>query len=238
MTQIIPYNPDRVATDQPWLSPEEREKAIRVNDEFLSQMQLVNFPIEGEKSFGLSAMRHFILTEDFEIVEEPNFFRFGMFLEYAKHRQIVLTHICDGREDESPSFKTQRTEISTVFIGMDENTLFETMVFGGMLHSVCWRNNTIQDARKCHQLAIDIVHQFNAYMKKHGRRFCKDWKRLDRFYKLGRRRGTQWAFKHYSVMEGVFNRLFRAPGDPPLPQPNLFLDLAQMFIPRETLVNG
>jgi hypothetical protein len=46
------------------------------------------------------------------------------------------------------------TSISTVFIGVDETQLFETMIFGGGYSVLCWRYDTWDEAMEGHR---DIV---------------------------------------------------------------------------------
>lgn len=258
---ITPYNEANVVADQPWLTPQEHEDTERVGIEFLRLMRsdmedwkfehLQARAAEGDQTAirELNPICHFILTEDFRIVQELNCIRWGMFMERASHRFIDKTLICAGkprkvlnlvpvnrkRRPNVPSFKLEETFVSTVFLGTDENELFETMVFGGWLDQVHWRNSTLEDAKKCHWNAVTLSHVLKRYIKRHGRSVRKDWIRLERFWRLAEERGPGWMIKHVPVMERVEARLFRVPGRPVVPCPNYFLDLMQRILPRQNV---
>ena len=251
---VIPYNKANVIADQPWLdgtncdsmfedfvieNTEQRDIEPCIAPDMMARAD------EGDRyAFQqLYPFCHYILTEDYRIVEEPNFFRWGVFLEKAKHRLIDRTEICSGserpgpfeRHSDAPTFKSQETYVSTVFIGTDLNELFETMIFGGPLNGTHWRHQTLIDAKTRHWKAVELAHKLNRYMKRHGKTFRKDWLRLEKMYKFSNARGFSWLSKHVDAFESLHKRLYRAPGPPPIPQPNLVYQLVQMFIPREPL---
>ncbi len=263
MPHIILFNEANVETDQPWITPAEREHAKLVGDMFTHEMypgieKVIVDHLEQRVSEGdqkaidrLHPFCHYILTEDFRIVQEPNFYRWGMFLERAKHRIIGRTDICDGIERDrdyfsnswarqhrrkwrdAPSCKPHAMWVSTVFIGTGDDELFETMIFGGWLDSIRWKTSTLGEAKKNHQGAVMVSRQHKNYMKHHGRSARKDWIRMAKFWELGRKRGTEWALKHLSVMQQVENRLSKIPGDPETPQPDNFSELVRHILPRE-----
>ncbi len=265
MPHIFSFNEENVATDQPWLSPAEQAHAKMVGDMFNRTVRedmegwlvdhLGQRASEGDQEAinKLYPMCHYILTEDYRIVQEPNFYRWGMFLERGKHRVIDKTDICSGIErdhsyfsnswavqqrrkrrfSDAPSFKSQEMYVSTVFIGGHENELFETMIFGGWLDTNCWRSSTLAEAKKNHWDAVTISHQHKNYMKKHGRAARKDWIRASRFWELARKRGYEWAVKHFLPMQRLDDRLRRIPGQPNRPLPDYLAELAQHFLPRQ-----
>ncbi|MFA5767202.1 MAG: hypothetical protein WC919_04730 [Candidatus Paceibacterota bacterium] len=252
---IIPYNKANIAADQPWLDSTDcdlnsvfedfvLENASRSNDiEPCVAPDMMIRADEGDRyAFNqLYPLCHYILTEDYRIVEEPNFFRWGIFLEKAKHRMIDKTEICSGtkrpgpfeRHSDAPPLKPQETSVSTVFIGTALNELFETMIFGGALNGTMWRHQTLIDAKTQHWKTVGLAHKLHRYMKQHGKSFRKDWLRLEKMYKFSNARGFSWLSKHADVFESLMKRLYRAPGPPPIPQPNIICKLAQIFIPRE-----
>lgn len=264
LQHIIPYNEANVATDQPWLTAAEIAHAKFECDlfdrRFHERMEpwmvehLEQRVAEGDQQAieQLHPLCHFILTTDFRIVQEPNFLRWGIFLERGLHRIIDKTDVCAGQDrdrdflsnswacqqrrkrkrQEAPIFKIQQTYVSTVFIGADQHELFETMIFGGWLNTICWRTSTLEAAKKAHWSAVTLAHLLKRYIKRHGRSVRKDWVRLDRFWRLGRKRGPEWAMKHLATMQKVENRLSRVPGEPSTPQPDLLHELAQHFLPR------
>jgi len=245
---IIPFNEANILADQPWLTPQDELQAKVVGDEFNAKYGPPRLE-EGR----YSPLTHFILTPDFRIVEEPNFVRWGIFLEKGTHRVLDQTHICDGidrehdhtmnswasqqhrkrKRQDAPSFKTEDTRVSSVFIGTCENELFETMIFGGWLNTVCWRTSTLEDLRKAHRDAVILAHLLKRYIKKHGRRVRKDWVRLDRFWRLAHKRGRDWAIKQLPLMQRVERRLSLVPGEPLTPQGDFLSELAQTFLPRQ-----
>ncbi len=263
MPHIIPFNEANIETDQPWLTPAEREHAKMIGLTFTREMnpdtervimdhleQRVN---EGDQEAinRLHPFCHYILTSDFRIVQEPNFYRWGLFLERAEHRKIDKTQICDGAERErsfdlsfhqrrrrhdAPTYKARKIWISTVFIGTGDEELFETMIFGGWHDGACWRASKLADAKKNHWDAVTMSHHYKNYMKRHGRAARKDWIRMDRFWKLANKRDREWAIKHLDVLERVDNRLLKIPGQPNIPQPNLLFSLAQQFLPRQGIL--
>jgi hypothetical protein len=248
---IIPYNKANVATDQPWLDIADYD-LNSVFEDFVIEHADVEPCVapdmmiradEGDRcAFDqLYPFCHYILTEDYRIVEEPNFFRWGIFLEKAKHRQIDRTEICSGtplpgpfeRHSDAPLFKPQETSVSTVFIGTGLNELFETMIFGGALGGTMWRHQTLIDAKMQHWKTVGLAHKLHRYMKRYGKSFRKDWLRLEKMYEFSNARGFSWLSKHVDVFEHLTKRLYRAPGPPPIPQPNIVYQLIQMFTPRE-----
>lgn len=144
--------------------------------------------------------------------------------------------IREGTYREAPAFKVSEIEVSTVFSGASERELFETMIFGGWLDSVKWRNATLIDAKKCHWEAVYLAREHANYMRKHGRRAAKDWKRVEDFWRLGHRRGESWMKRHWHGTALAYQRLGEIPGRPRVPSPNFVLDLAQLFLSRPTLV--
>ncbi len=266
LSHIIPFNEANVEADQPWLKPGENHHAKSVGDLFLREVTDIEPVIlehlkqrvsEGDQEAltQLYPICHYILTTDFRIVQEPNFYRWGLFLERAKHRNIDRTKICEGEERDrsyfsdswdaqqrrkrgrdTPSFKIQEMFVSTVFIGTGEDELFETMIFGGWLNTACWRCTTLSEAKKNHWDAVTVAHQYKNYMKRRGRVARKDWVRMDQFWRLANKRGREWAVKHLSQMEGVDDRLSKIPGEPNIPQPNVLFDMVQRFLPREKIL--
>jgi hypothetical protein len=263
MSHIIPYNEANVVTDQPWLTAGELEQAKvagelfnrSLNDRMESWMveHLEQRVAEGDQQAieALHPLCHYILTTDFRVVQEPNYLRWGIFLERGLHRIIDKTDICAGQDrdrcdftswaaqqrhkrkrQDAPTFKTEETYVSTVFIGADQHELFETMIFGGWLNTICWRNCTLEAAKKAHWSAVTLAHLLKRYIKRHGRSVRKDWVRLDRFWHLARKRGPEWALKHVPTMQKVENRLSRVPGQPSTPQPDFLSELAEHFVPR------
>ena len=181
LPHITPYNKANVAKDQPWLENVEGDyvdvferhmighwaRCADVEEYLLAD--LIARADEGDQAAYelLYPHAHFILTEDYRIVQEPNFLRWGMFLELAQHRTIDKTEICKGIICENsntigPSFKPEETCVSTVFIGAHEGELFETMIFGGLMHNVSWRTQTLLDAKKQHWKAVDLAHKVNS----------------------------------------------------------------------------
>jgi hypothetical protein len=263
LSHIIPFNEANVVTDQPWLTPEDHAHANAVNTDFL---QKVHGDMEGwmvehleemasqgdQQAIGqLTPFCHYILTTDFRIVQEPNFMRWGIFLERGMHRIIDKTNICAGQDRErcdfsswaaqqrhkrkrmdAPSFKIEETYVSTVFIGTCDDELFETMIFGGWLNTIRWKTSTLEAAKKAHWSAVTLAHLLKRYIKRHGRSVRKDWVRLSRFWHLARKRGPQWAMKHIVTMQKVEDRLGRVPGGPVMPQPDLLMELAQQVVSR------
>ena len=257
LSHVISYNKANVATDQPWLADVDFDVTGTFEDFIMENigqrgdveecvaLDLMARADEGDRyAFDrLYPFCHFILTEDYRIVEEPNFLRWCIFLEKATHRQIDKTEICSGskrpdpfeRHSDAPSFKPQETAVSTVFIGTGPNELFETMTFGGPLGGTMWRHQTLIDAKTRHWKAVELAHKLNSYMKRHGKSFRKDWLRLEKMYKFSNTRGFSWLSKHIDIFESLHKRLYRAPGPPPIPQPDLVRQLAQMFVPRKSL---
>ncbi len=243
---IVPFNEANVLANQPWLTPQDELQAKVVGDEFNAKYGSPRL-----EPGRYSPLTHFILTPDFRIVQEPNFLRWGIFLERGLHRIIDKTDICAGkdrdrcdfdswaaqqrhkrRRQEAPSFKIEETYVSTVFIGAHENELFETMIFGGWLNTTCWRSVTLEAAKKNHWAAVTLAHLLKRYIKRHGRSVRKDWVRLERFWRLGRKRGREWAVKHLPAVQRATDRLCRVPGSLSLPQPDLLSELAEHFLPR------
>jgi hypothetical protein len=258
LDNIIPYKKENVATDQPWLIEADSELIDKFDDFIITPdtdpcivSDLKIRADEGDQyAFQqLYPFPHFILTEDYRIVQEPNFYRWGIFLERCKHRIIDRTDICSGMPQETVTFnrhypirdrdiplcKIQETHVSTVFIGAMENELFETMIFGGPLHQNFWRHSTILDAKTRHWKAVNLAHEAKRYIKKHGRSYKKNWLRLKRVYKQMDSRNLNWVNKHSAMIESLFDRLNRTPGPLPFPQPNIMCDIAQMITPREPL---
>jgi hypothetical protein len=124
MRHIVPYDEANVATDQPWLTPEDHAAASAINTVYLQQRhedmeQWMVEHLEERASDGdqeaiskLWPFCHYILTTDFRIVQEPNCVRWGIFLERGLHRVIDRTDICAGverdREYRSNSWAAQQ----------------------------------------------------------------------------------------------------------------------------------
>ena len=252
LSHIVPYNEARVPEDQPWLTADEREHAKVIGTDCLHDLNpdmepwladhLEAMASEGDQdAIGqVAPFCHFILTSDFRIVQEPNFLRWAIFLERCSHRVIDLTQVCQGREHSvgrygAPSLKPEETWVSTIFSGLDEHDLFETMIFGGLLDHAAYRSSALLDAKKCHWEAVSLAHDLKRHMKRYGRSFRKDWIRLAKFWRLASLRGDGWVRNRGSAMGHVFVRLSQVPGPPPIPQPTLFHELCQTYLPRPTL---
>lgn len=222
---IYPFDARTIKTDQPWLTETHHAQAA----------EYISFP----------GLVHYILTTDFRIVEEPNVIRWGIFMEQP-HRKIDLTVICKGRERQkyllTPSWAQQHsrfrppsmveeTFVSTVFLGYDKDQLFETMIFGGWLNGIMWRSTTLERAKVTHWKAADLAFRLRAYLRRHPS-IWKDWIRLNKFWELRRKRGTDWAMKHIGVMSRVEARLSRLPGYPDLPMPDTLFSLCKKWSPR------
>jgi hypothetical protein len=253
---IIPYKRANVASDQPWMDGFGDVDSIS-QQILLSQYQergdldtvvlqsKIAAADDGDRQaiVELYPLLHYILTTDFRIVEEPNFLRWGIFMEKADHRQIDLTEICNGvldrypraKESRAPQFRPEKAVVSTVFIGADLKCLFQTMIMGGLFNGVYWYHDSLSDAKTRHWKTVDMMHKFNRYMKRHGKSFRKDWIRLDKTYKLVNIRGFSWLCKRIETFESLYNRLSRVPGPPPVPQPSIVHQLAQMFTPRKII---
>ena len=257
MMAIVPYKKANVAVDQPWLNDLDEIDSISQQvllnqyqengnlDDAVLQSKIVAADDGDRQAIAeLYPYLHYILTTDFRVVEEPNLLRWGIFMEKADHRQIDLTKICKGslgrspcdpKYSRAPQLKPQETTVSTVFIGADLKCLFQTLVMGGPFHGVYWYHESLSDAKVRHWKTVDLMRKFSHYMRRHGKSFRKDWIRLDKTYKLMNVRGFSWLCKHIETFELLYNRLGRVPGPPPIPQPNIVYQLAEMFTPREVI---
>ncbi len=239
LPHAIPFDEANVATDQPWLTPVELEFSEQAEENMAERMaELMEGVLPEMRS--LLPGHHFILTTDYRIVEEPNFFRFGMFLDRANHRYIDKTQISTGREDRGNGKSPRRGDVyvSTVFVGGSERELFETMIFGGLFNLVKWRSNTLVDAKKCHWEVVTIARELDAHLRRHGKTFRKDWVRMAKFWQLTHKRGPRWAYKHSRSMLVVFRRLTSLPGNPQIPMGNELFEFIEGFIPRRTLAKN
>lgn len=126
MPHIVPFDEVNVIADQPWLTPEEHEKAKMIGDMMIQEISLSGdepwmiphlkaMAEQGDKEAirKLHPLSHFILTIDYRIVQEINTYRWGMFLEKGLHRMIERTDICKGKErdhfsrSDNPSWAQQ-----------------------------------------------------------------------------------------------------------------------------------
>jgi hypothetical protein len=213
---IEPFDIRNVATNQPWLMPAD---LVGVPSEL---MQL-KYP-------------HYILTTDGRIVEEPNFLRYAIFLERARHRIIRQTFLHQGHHyrysSQKPPSKKHEVLVSTVFLGMDKNCLFESIIFGTWLDQDIWRSRTMEEALETHQFLIRLVHEHLGYLRRHPS-LLKDWVRMRKFWKLAHKRGREWALKHAERMAMVDARLKRIPGDVHVPTGIFLDDLQAMVLPKQ-----
>lgn len=88
-------------------------------------------------------MKHYIL--DGEDVVEVGASEWATWFEDASDRRMIK----QSREGE--------TRISTVFIGLGEDEIFETMVFGGILDKYQRRCDTLQEAIAQHEAVEKYV---------------------------------------------------------------------------------
>ena len=61
-------------------------------------------------------------------------------------------------------FGNEPVKVSTVWLGLNHNwtgsgppLIFETMIFGGTHHLMCWRTSTEQDALEAHREAVTLL---------------------------------------------------------------------------------
>jgi hypothetical protein len=216
---FVPYDEKRVLKDQPWLTSAENFDAI---------MRMANLP---------TLMMHYILTEDHRIVEEPNAVRWEYFMQRAKHRVLGRTVLVSGKHpfrncnSRFPYGKDTEVSVSTVFIGITEDTLFESIIFGSWLDNRIVRTLTYEDAERNHQSLVDLVRRVIGYVKRRPS-LRKDWLRVNRYWELARKRGPGWATKRFGLIEEAFERLSRIPGKPYIPCGEPLFDIGQRFLPR------
>jgi len=224
---ILPYDEELVRARQPWLTEMQDVFAREQQQEFEDQLPpfLRDFSNNG-------MMMKYILTLDYQVVEEPNMFRFSHFMS-QDHRVLQSSTLREGPHRAMPDYRPGNLRISTVFVGIARECLFETMIFGGWLDGTQVRSETYKEAMIVHVHALDAALKLNAWVKKNGRKAKKLYVRWCRFWKLTSDRGPNWAMKHEKAGEAMMNAIRAIPGQPPFPEPDVILQIARKFLPRK-----
>jgi len=90
-------------------------------------------------------MKNYILNDENQVVEAGSLEQWAVFFGNSARRRVARTNV--GGD----------VYVSTMFLGMGTDELFETMVFGGPLDQELWRTSTWDEAVKAHEAACKEV---------------------------------------------------------------------------------
>lgn len=140
------------------------------------------------------------ILKDGVVVPEPNVLKWGKWCDNPSNRVIEQTLLRNLKRSAVNGHG--RVHISTVFVGVSEDCLFETMIFGGLLDEFQCRYDTMEEAKAGHQVALlsaRIATNWSA-RRKNGRQLKRTRGRLRQIDRLYRKRGAEWAMKHHRVI--------------------------------------
>ena len=85
------------------------------------------------------------VLKDKAVIWEPDILKWAEFIAHVDERSVAKTQVASD------------ISVSTVFIGISKDCLFETMVFGGLHDGEQRRCSTWKDAESNHVEVVDFV---------------------------------------------------------------------------------